>query len=92
MEIISTFVTSISYPPGARCSARIVPDIDRPAALDIYLRRFPDVRRLSEAPANDAERQIGVRLGRIPLWRLAPSRIRIIDNRERFGWKQELAL
>ena len=73
-------------------TARIVPDADRPAALEIYLRRFPEVRRLSEAPANDAERQIGGRLVRIPLWRLAPSRIRIIDNRERFGWKQELVL
>jgi uncharacterized protein YhbP (UPF0306 family) len=73
-------------------TARIVPASDRPAALDIYLRRFPGVRRLSEAPANDAERRIGDRLGRIPLWRLAPSRIRIIDNGEGFGWKQELVL
>lgn len=73
-------------------TARIVPETDRPAALEIYLRRFPDIRRLSEAPANDAERRIGARLGRIPLWRIAPSRIRIVDNRERFGWKQELVL
>jgi uncharacterized protein YhbP (UPF0306 family) len=73
-------------------TARIVAETGRLAAFEIYLRRFPDVRRLSEAPGNDAQRQIGVRLGRIPLWRLAPSRIRIVDNRERFGWKQELAL
>ena len=73
-------------------TARMVPDAGRAAALEIYLRKFPEVRRLCEAPANDAECQIGSRLARIPLWRLAPSRIRIIDNRERFGWKQELVL
>lgn len=73
-------------------TARIVPETGRAATLEIYLRKFPDLRRLAEAPGNDAERQIGVRLGRIPLWRLAPSRIRIIDNRERFGWKRELVL
>ena len=73
-------------------TARLVPESDRPAALEIYLRKFPDVRRLAETPANDEERRIGARLGRIALWRLAPSRIRIIDNRERFGWNQELVL
>ena len=73
-------------------TARVVAEDKRAAALGIYLHRFPEVRRLSEEPRNDAEREIGERLGRIPLWRLAPDRIRIIDNRERFGWKQELVL
>ncbi|HUN69822.1 MAG TPA: pyridoxamine 5'-phosphate oxidase family protein [Burkholderiales bacterium] len=73
-------------------TARIVAESERAAGLGVYLRKFPEVRRLSEAPRNDAEREIGERLGRVPLWRLAPARIRIIDNRERFGWKQELVL
>jgi len=73
-------------------AARVVAESGRAAALGIYLHKFPEVRRLSEAPRNDAEREIGERLGRIPLWCLAPARIRIIDNRERFGWKQELVL
>jgi len=73
-------------------SARIVADSGRAAAFDLYLRKFPDVRRLAEAPRDAAEREIGDRLGRIPLWRLRPGRIRVIDNRERFGWKQELVL
>ena len=73
-------------------TARIVPETERPAALEIYLRRFPNVRRLAQTPANDEERRIGARLGCIPLWRLAPSRIRIIDNREGFGWNRELVL
>ncbi len=65
---------------------------ERAAGMEVYLERFPGVRRLSEAPRDAAERQIGERLARIPLWRLAPSRIRVIDNREGFGWKEELAL
>ncbi len=72
--------------------AQPVPESRRSAALDIYLRKFPDVRRLCEAPRDDNERRIGQRLAGIALWRLSPRRIRIIDNRERFGWKQELVL
>lgn len=72
--------------------AQPVPDAQRVAALDIYLRKFPDVRRLRDAPRDENERLIGQRLARIALWRLSPRRIRIIDNRESFGWKQELVL
>ncbi len=65
---------------------------ERATGLEVYLNRFPEVRRLAQSPRDDAERKIGDRLARIPLWRLAPSRIRVIDNREGFGWKEELRL
>ena len=67
-----------------------VPEAGRDAAMGIYLDRFPDMRRLQETPRDEAERGIAQRLAAIALWRLSPTLIRLIDNRERFGWKQEL--
>jgi hypothetical protein len=67
-------------------------EAERATGLEVYLNRFPEVRRLAEAPHGEDERKIGERLARIPLWRLAPTRIRVLDNREGFGWKDELAL
>lgn len=73
-------------------SAVRIPDPQRSEAMAIYLDRFPDIRRLQEAPRDEAERGIARRLAAIALWRLSPTFIRLIDNRERFGWKQELRL
>ena len=56
---------------------------ERAAALEVYLSKFPGIRH---------ESALLQRLAAIALWRLAPSLIRVIDNRERFGWKQELRL
>jgi uncharacterized protein YhbP (UPF0306 family) len=72
--------------------AHALSEAERATGMEVYLNRFPDVRRLAESPRDDAERRIGERLARIPLWRLAPARIRVIDNREAFGWKEELVL
>lgn len=73
-------------------TAARIPEAERAAVLEIYLNRFPDIRRLQEAPCDEAERGIARRLSTIALWRLSPTLIRLIDNRERFGWKQELRL
>lgn len=72
--------------------ARPVAETGRETALAIYLAKFPDIRRVSEAPRDDAERGLQRRLAATTLWRLSPTLIRLIDNRERFGWKQELHL
>jgi len=72
--------------------ARPVSETERPAALAAYLGKFPEIRRVFEAPRDDTERGLQRRLAAITLWRLAPERIRVIDNRERFGWKEELRL
>jgi uncharacterized protein YhbP (UPF0306 family) len=72
--------------------AHVLSAAERATGLEVYLTRFPNVRRLLEPSGSEAERQIGARLARTPLWRLRPSRIRVIDNREGFGWKEELAL
>lgn len=72
--------------------ARILPEEERAAAVALYLAKFPDVARLFEAPRNDSERVIGERLRRTAFWRLTPRWVRVIDNREGFGFKEELTL
>jgi uncharacterized protein YhbP (UPF0306 family) len=64
----------------------------RDRALACYLAKFPDVRRLFDAPRNDGERLIGERLRRTAFWALQPSFVRLVDNARGFGWKGELML
>ena len=61
-------------------------------ALDVYLERFPDVRRLFDRPKDDNEKIIAGRLQRAPFWLLTPSWIRLIDSTRGFGWKWETNL
>jgi uncharacterized protein YhbP (UPF0306 family) len=61
-------------------------------ALDVYLEKFPDVRRLFDKPRDANEKVIAERLQRAPFWRLTPSWIRLIDSTKGFGWKWETRL
>ncbi|MSR09310.1 MAG: hypothetical protein EXR82_07240 [Gammaproteobacteria bacterium] len=61
-------------------------------ALDAYLEKFPDVRRLFDRPKDDNEKIIASRLQRAPFWQLTPSWIRLIDSTKGFGWKWETKL
>ena len=61
-------------------------------ALDAYLEKFPDVRRLFDRPKDDNEKIIAGRLQRAPFWQLTPSWIRLIDSTKGFGWKWETNL
>jgi uncharacterized protein YhbP (UPF0306 family) len=65
---------------------------EREAALACYLDKFADVRRLFEAPRDEHEQLIGARLRGANFHALTPRWIRLIDNREGFGWKRELTL
>ena len=64
-------------------AARPLGETERPAALAVYLSKFPGIQQ---------EPALQQRLAAIALWRLTPSLVRVIDNRERFGWKEELRL
>ena len=65
---------------------------ERLKALDTYLTRFPDVRRLFDRPRDDNEKVIAGRLKKAPFWRLTPTWIRLIDSTKGFGWKWETTL
>ncbi|MCC5793867.1 MAG: pyridoxamine 5'-phosphate oxidase family protein [Chromatiales bacterium] len=63
---------------------------EREEALAAYLDKFPDVRRLFESPRDESERVIGARLRGANFYALVPDWIRLIDNRNGFGWKREI--
>lgn len=65
---------------------------ERLAALEIYLQKFTDVRRLFEQPRDVNEGVIAQRLQRAPFWRLTPNWIRLLDSTQGFGWKWETSL
>jgi len=64
----------------------------RETALQCYLAKFPRIRSLYEQPKGDGETLIASRLRQASLFRLAPARIRLIDNGRGFGFKAELQL
>lgn len=64
----------------------------RAAAVERYLDKFPRIRRLYARPSGDQERLIAARMRAASLYRLAPERIRMIDNARGFGFKTELRL
>lgn len=72
--------------------ARVVTGTDRADALEAYLVKFDDVRRLFDAPKDDNERMIAARLRTTTFWRLTPAWIRLIDSTRGFGWKREFPL
>jgi len=66
--------------------------LERVAGLGHYLAKFPDVRKLFEAPQGDDEETIAKRLKAANMYRLTPDWIRLIDNRRWFGYKREFDL
>ena len=72
--------------------AVVLPEQERPQAIALYLKKFPDVARLFESPRNEHEQVIAERLRKTAFWRLTPRWIRVLDSRRGFGWKQELEL
>lgn len=72
--------------------ARVVTGSDRADALEAYLAKFADVRRLFDQPRDESERMIAARLRTTTFWRLTPAWIRLIDSTRGFGWKREFPL
>jgi len=73
-------------------TVRQVPEADRATLLELYFQKFPEVGRMGRQPRNDQERLIGQRLLSTPLYHISPDWLRLIDNRTRFGFKQEISL
>jgi len=68
----------------------LVTGLARGKALALYLRKFPQIDALYAAPADEDEATIARRLQAAHFYRLAPARLRVIDNSRGFGWRAEL--
>lgn len=64
----------------------------RESGLRLYLGKFPEVRALVETPRGGDEQKIAARLRAASLYRLTPRKIRLIDNRRGFGFREEIEL
>lgn len=87
---VSTWDEVLGLQVEGRAELLVAPE--REHAQRLYLEKFADVQRLFEAPRDDSERLIGHRLRGANFYRLTPRWIRLVDNKEGFGWKWELEL
>lgn len=72
--------------------ANTVAPARRDAVLALYLDRFKEIAALFEAPTGSQERNIAERLANGTFYEIVPSRIRLIDNRQGFGFRAELEI
>ncbi len=74
----------------AEGEAAQVPAGERPAALALYLEKFPAVQALFTAPRSADEQIIAARLRATAFWCVRPRLIRLVDNSRGFGFRREL--
>ncbi len=61
----------------------------RNTVLALYLERFEEISALFASPAGSQERKIAERLASGTFFEIIPGRIRMIDNRQGFGFREE---
>lgn len=69
-----------------------VTGVERGKAFGLYLAKFASVKALFEMPRSPDEQTIARRLEQADFWRITPHFIRLVDNRQGFGFRQELRL
>ena len=75
-----------------RGRVEITRGLGRANALRHYLAKFSDVKALFESPQGENEETIAQRLKAANMYCLTPGWIRLIDNSQWFGYKQEVDL
>lgn len=69
----------------------IVEGIERAKALALYFKKFPQIDALFAKPQGEHEETIAKRLKAANFYKIAPERIRVIDNAKGFGYRCEFA-
>lgn len=79
---------------GLQIAARadLVATDARVAITELYLKKFPSVRQLREAPRTKSEEKIAKGFAASDFFRLRPRAIRLVDNTQGFGHKLEFTL
>ncbi len=65
----------------------VIEGADRQRAIDLYLRKFPQISDFARLPLELAEA-----FGRITWYRLVPARLYFVDNTRGFGHRDEVPL
>ncbi len=74
-----------------RGKVAIVEGMERAKALAIYFRKFPQIDALFAKPEGEHEVTIAARLKAANFYKITPELIRVIDNEQGFGWREEFA-
>ena len=74
-----------------RGSVSIVDGIERAKALAVYLKKFPQIDALFARPNGEHEETIAARLKAANFYKITPAMIRVIDNEQGFGHREEFA-
>ena len=74
-----------------RGTVSIVEGVERAKALALYFKKFPQIDALFQQPEGEHEETIAARLKAANFYRIAPEMVRVIDNAQGFGFRQEFA-
>lgn len=69
----------------------IVDGMERAKALTLYFKKFPQIDALFQKPEGEHEETIATRLKAANFYKIEPQMIRVIDNAQGFGWREEFA-
>ncbi len=69
----------------------VVDGVERAKALLLYLTKFPQIDALFASPANEHEETIATRLKAANIYKITPEMIRVIDNEQGFGHREEFS-
>jgi len=75
-----------------RGRAKVVSRKTHDIVLALYLERFGDIAALFSSPQGSQERKIAERLASGTFFQITPNWIRLIDNREGFGFREEIEI
>ena len=68
----------------------VVEGVERAKALALYLKKFPQIDALYARPKGEHEETIAARLKAANFYKVTPSMIRVIDNEQGFGHREEI--
>lgn len=74
-----------------RGQVSIVEGVERAKALALYFKKFPQIDALFASPEGEHEETIAKRLKAANFYKIAPTMIRVIDNEQGFGYREEFA-
>jgi len=72
-----------------RGTVSIVDGIERAKALALYFKKFPQIDALFAKPKGEHEETIAARLKAANFYKITPEMIRVIDNEQGFGYREE---
>jgi uncharacterized protein YhbP (UPF0306 family) len=74
-----------------RGTVAIVDGLERAKAMAIYLKKFPQIDALFARPEGEHEETIAARLKAANFYKISPEMIRVIDNEQGFGHREEFS-